>query len=133
MEKKASIFLIARPGRMRDGLRAMIKAMPQLALIGQADNAHSAWDIIIEQPPALILLDATVSLSEIQPLIEKTKIRWPEIQFVVLVNDQQHLWSAQSAGVDRVLLTGFSISQFFTAIEELLAPLKSETSNSFQM
>ena len=40
-EESTSVLIVAKPTRMREGLRALLMAMPQLEIIGQVDDGPS--------------------------------------------------------------------------------------------
>ncbi len=121
MKNDASILLVARPSRMRDGLRALLRTIPYLKIVGQADDSLSALAIFSEQRPLLVLLGANLPAEEVQTFLAQTKAEWPETRCIVLVDSFQQQWLAETAGADSVLLTGFPAAKFVNTIEELLS------------
>jgi DNA-binding NarL/FixJ family response regulator len=121
MKNHVPTLIVARPGRMRDGLRALLRATPRLELVGQADSSSSALTMVRDRQPSLILLDCNLPGDEVQSVLEQMKLRSPATRCVVLATDAQQQWVAKAAGADSVLLAGFPVAKFFAVIEELLA------------
>ena len=121
MKNHVPTLIVARPGRMRDGLRALLRATPRLELVGQADSSSSALTMVRDSQPSLILLDCNLPGDEVQSVLEQMKLRSPATRCVVLAKDAQQQWVAKAAGADSVLLAGFPVTKFFAVIEELLA------------
>jgi len=117
----ASVLLVAKPSRMRDGLRAFIRTIPYLRIVGQADDSPSAQVLVSEQRPALVLLGANLPNDEVQTVLAQTKAECPETRCIVLVDSTQRQWLAEIAGADIVLLTGFPPARFVNTVEELLS------------
>jgi len=120
MKNHVPTLIVARPGRMRDGLRALLRATSRLELVGQADNGTSALDMVMDCRPSLVLMDSNLPGDEVESLLRYTKARWPQTRCVVLASDAQQQGLAKSAGADSVLLTGFPMAQFFDLIDNLL-------------
>jgi DNA-binding NarL/FixJ family response regulator len=106
---------------MRDGLRALLRTVPHLNPIEQADDSLSALEIASRHHPALILLGSNLPDEDIQSVLRKTRTTQPETRCLVLVDNLQQQSLAQAKGADRVLLTGFPTEVFLMTIEELLA------------
>jgi DNA-binding NarL/FixJ family response regulator len=121
MKNDASVLLVAKPSRMRDGLRALLRTIPHLKIVGQADDSPSALALVAEQRPALVLIGANLPHDEVQAVLTQTKAECPEARCIVLVDSFQRQWLAETAGADSVLLTGFPAAKFVGIIEEMLS------------
>ena len=116
----ASVLLVAKPSRMRDGLRAFLRTIPFLKIVGQADDSPSAQALMSEQRPSLVLVGANIPNDEVQTILAQTKAVCPESRCIVFVDSSQRQWLAEMAGADTVLLTGIPLAKFVSTIEELL-------------
>ena len=121
MKTDASVLLVAKPSRVRDGLRALLRTIPHLRIVGQAEDSPSARALVSEQRPALVLLGANLPNDEVQIVLAQTKAECPETRCIALVDSSQRQWLAEIAGADSVLLTGFPPAKFVSTIEELLS------------
>ncbi len=120
-ENRASVLIIAKPSRMRDGLRALLRTIPYLTLVGQVDDGLSAIKTMTDQHPTLVLLGANLLDEDIQTVLAQIKAKWPETRCIVLVDNVQQQWIAKAAGADSALLVGFPASKFVSTIQELLS------------
>ncbi len=114
-------LIVAKPGRMRDGLHTLLRTIPGLTTIKMADDSPSALNIVSTDKPTLVLLGASLDEQEIRTLLEQSKRAKPGTQCIVLVDNISQQAIARAGGADSVLLMGFSAHQFFAAIDELLA------------
>ncbi len=120
MKDPVTVLIIAKPGQVRDGLRALLHAMPAVEVVDRACEGILSADLLAEYHPALILVDcALVSTSTLGGL-RRLKTQEPDVCFLILVEDvkQQHL--AWDAGFDYVLIKGTSVEKLTRIIRELL-------------
>lgn len=120
MANKLTLLIVARPGRIRDGLRTLLKTMPQIKRIDQVDNTPAALRIMAELHPPLVLLGTDQSQESIDTISRQAKIGDPPSRCVVLVDTVEHRTLATAAGVDQVLLAGVTTTEFLAAVEQLL-------------
>ena len=116
----AAALIVARPSRIRDGLRALLKAVPEIGGVFQANDGPSALNIIVERQPALVLLDFKLANNDIQNIARQIRAESPQTRCIIIVDNNRQRWMAKVADVDSVLLRGFSAEELFTTIEELL-------------
>jgi len=121
MENNASALIVVRSPRIREGVRALLKSIPYLEIIDQADDGPSALKMVADHHPALVLLDSNLPDEEAWAVLKQTKALWPQTQCLVLATSAEQQWIAKAAGADEVLLTGFPASKFFTVIDGLLS------------
>lgn len=120
MTDTTSVLIIARPSRRRDSLAALVASIAQVGRVSQADHPHAAWAIIQHNPPTLILFDSAAADEAAWSLLSQIKLAQPHLGSIVLADNLQHQQQAQVIGVDQVLLTGTSASEFFATIEQLI-------------
>jgi DNA-binding NarL/FixJ family response regulator len=124
MGSNVSALIVARPGHRRDNLRALLRAVPQLKNINQADDGPSALKIIIDgKQPSLVLLDSTLPDSEVQLILEQTQTRPSRPRSLVLVDMTRSQPSATVNRADEVLSADFSITTFLAVAQRLLTRL----------
>lgn len=112
---------MAKPGRLRDALYALLKATSQQELIGQADDGPAALKMVVEHDPTLVLLDPHWPDDEVKATLGQIKAQQPQTRCLVLANtvEQQHV--AKSAGADAVVLKGFPTTNLLGAINKLMS------------
>jgi DNA-binding NarL/FixJ family response regulator len=116
----APALIVASPGRIRDGLKTMLRAIPRIESVLQANDGPAALKIITEHHPVLVLLDSHLANNDIQSVSRQIKANSPQTRCVMLVDNARQQWMAKVADADRVLTIGCPAGEFFAAIEGLL-------------
>lgn len=121
---------MAQSSRIHDGLRAVLRTIPGIDMIGQVEDGPSALKIIAQPSSMLVLLDANLPNDPLQTLLKQIKINWPQTRCIVLVSNIKQQQLARLNGADEVLLAGFSVTCLLNTIQTLLPEqraLNSET------
>jgi two-component system, NarL family, nitrate/nitrite response regulator NarL len=113
------ILIVARPGRLRDALCALLTTIPQLEIAGQVEDSSAALKIVAEWQPTLVLIDSNLPDNEVRAMLGQIKTEWPQTHCIVLADSVQQQQDAKSAGADEGLLKGFPTANLFVAIEKL--------------
>ena len=116
----ASALLAARPGPLREGLRALMSTIPQIAIVREAHDVPSMLDMVSAQHPALVLLDADLANGGEWPTLKRIKSGWPQVRCLVLADDSQQQQAASAACADVVVLKGCPATKLVEIIERLL-------------
>ena len=116
-----SVLIVAPPGRLRDGLRVLLRAVPQIGHTVQADDALAVLRAV-EHSPALVLLDADLPGEEAWTVLRQIKAQWPQTRCIVLVNNGQQSQIAHVHGADTVLAKGFTVTTLTAIVANLLPP-----------
>jgi DNA-binding NarL/FixJ family response regulator len=114
------VLIVAPPGRLRDGLQAMVRAVPQIADTVQADDGPTALQMLTEHPLALVLLDADLPGEEAWTVLPQIKARWPQTRCIVLINNDQQRQIANTHCADAVLVKGFPGTTLLETVAKLL-------------
>jgi DNA-binding NarL/FixJ family response regulator len=120
LTKHASALIIARPGALREGLRAALAAMPALNSVEEADNTSLALSRFASYEPVLVLLNAVEPDDLILVAYRWIKARWPKARCVVLTDTVRQQRKVRAAGADSVLIKGFVPQKLFAALDRLL-------------
>ena len=122
-----SLLLVARPGRMREGLQALLRTIPEIEIVGQADWGSQALALIAQQQPALVLLDSSLTPGEMLSTLMQIKGEYPRTRCIVLVENAQQQDAARDAGADTALIRGFSAGVLHAAIDQVLMSISNST------
>ena len=114
------VLLVTQPGRIRDGLRALLRTIPQIGTIYQATDGSSATQIIRKNHPALVLWESKLFKNDMQCISNRMKSVPPETRSILLIDNLRQQAMAELTGVDTVLLSGFSAWDFLVTVEKLL-------------
>jgi hypothetical protein len=118
MSEKIPAYILARSGRIRDGLAALLRAIPRIGVIRYMNGDLTEWESIPDQKQALFLLDASLINPELWDTIKQDTRQ----KCIVLADNVLQQQQARAAGADEVLLAGFPATQLFTVIENLFDP-----------
>jgi DNA-binding NarL/FixJ family response regulator len=122
-----SLLLVARPGRMREGLQALLRTIPEIVIVAQADYESQALALIAQQQPDLVLLDSSLTLQEMLSTLMQIKGGFPRARCIVLVDNAQQQGAAREAGADTALITGFNAEVLHAAIDQVLMSISNST------
>jgi DNA-binding NarL/FixJ family response regulator len=120
MDDPVLALIVARPGPVRDGLRALLTAIPQVASSREIDDVSSALRVVEEHCPTLVLISVDSPGDEVWNLVAQIRTRCPRTRSILLVDDVQQQQLAQAAGGDGVLLKGAPASRLSATIKRLL-------------
>ena len=120
-EEINSALIVAQRPEIRDGLRALLMATPQIGSIRQVANSSEALQIINGLCPTLVLVDAKLIHGTILELLEQIKIECPSCRCIVLIDEAHQRNEAESAGAEAVLLKGCPTGKLLEAISSMLS------------
>jgi DNA-binding NarL/FixJ family response regulator len=106
---------------MREGLRALLRTIPKIEIIGQVDQSSAALEMVTQEQSALVLLDSSLPFEEMWTVLKQIKVERPQTQCIIVTDNVQQQELVQAAGADGVLLKGFAAETLFTTIDEVLA------------
>ena len=113
--------MITKPGHLRNGLQSLLRTVPQIEIIAEAQDTSVLLKMSDELHPELILLDASIFEESSWLAISKFKAEWPQTVILVLTeNDQQGL-KAKGAGADLFILKVFPAAKLVDLIENSLS------------
>jgi DNA-binding NarL/FixJ family response regulator len=120
MDRHALVLIVARPGRLRDGWRALLLSMPQIESVSLADDTATALRLARIQRPKLTLIEVEPFGDEAWSLIKQMTAEQPDCLSIVLAGDMEELRAAQSNGASAALIKGFPAAGLFDIVGQLL-------------
>jgi len=129
MRQRVTVLIIAKPGQVRDGLRALLHAIPEVDVVDQPCVGVPNTDLLAEHHPALILVDCRVADTRTPGALRQLKTQNPGACFLILVEDVEQRQLAQDTGFEHVLIKGSSAEKLAKTVRELL-PQETETRRS---
>ncbi len=119
-------MIVAKPDPLRDALRALMIAMPQMDAVEEASDLLSALRADLKHAPVLVLLDSSLADGEVWLAVRRVRARWPQGYCVFLVDDVQQQQAAEAAGADAALLKGFPAGRLIAVLVNLLSRAQGE-------
>jgi len=117
----SSALIVAASGELRDGLRALVTATPEIGLVTEANDGLSAMGMVQEKCPDLVVFSPNLLGHSIQKILEWIRGECPDSRYVVLVGDARQQQEALEAGADAVALIGTPASNLISIMTELLS------------
>ena len=102
MDERATVLIMARPGQVRDGLRALLHAMPGLNVVDRPCDGGFNVDLLAEHSLALILVDCGLVDTAAFGALRCLKTQHSRLRFLILVEDVEQERLARGTGADRV-------------------------------
>jgi DNA-binding NarL/FixJ family response regulator len=118
--KSTLIMIVVNASTLQDGLLALMTTIPRIGVVLVAEDQSSAMRMVDDHRPGLIVLDLDLFGKNTQALTARLSAQSPPGQTIALVDDSEQKEQAKAAGIDNVLLKGFSATEFIAAIEEVL-------------
>ncbi|HXW00130.1 MAG TPA: response regulator [Anaerolineae bacterium] len=122
LEGDPLILIIAKPGRIRNGLQALLQIIPRLKVVGIASHSFMAMQMLAQYKPTLALLDVDLPDNQAWVLLKEIQLKQPQTRCLLFVNSIEQQRAARIAGANAALLKGFEALELFTTIEKLLPP-----------
>ncbi len=113
------VMIVAEPGRLREGLQAMLDSFPSLETVAVVDDGPSALEAIRSGRPGLVILDTYLFDEGTADLVRAIKQGWNGTDCIVVADSLRHFQPLLDAGADKVLLKGFSAAELRAAVEQL--------------
>jgi DNA-binding NarL/FixJ family response regulator len=118
--KSTLIMIVVNASTLQDGVLALMTTIPRIGVVLVAEDQSSAMRMVDDHHPGLIVLDLDLFGKNTQALTARLSAQSPPGQTIALADNSEQKEQAKAAGIDNVLLKGFSATEFITAIEELL-------------
>jgi DNA-binding NarL/FixJ family response regulator len=119
MESCAWALLVAKPGPLRDSLRALISAIP-FTETSVAEDATAALDRLWQCHPALVVVQYDPADPGTWRLLHALGSQRPPGRHIFLVNSVEEQRLVLSSGATLAILNGFPASRLHRTIKGLL-------------
>lgn len=116
----ASAVIIAPPGPLRDGLHALMRALPQVSRVWAAGDVCAVPLPGPDPEPVLVVLDGDQPGENVGWMVRRARGRWAQASMIVLVGTAKQQQEAEVAGADSVLFQGLPARRLIAVIVRLL-------------
>jgi len=119
MASNITAVILARAGRFRAGVHALLTADVSIGKVIDVDALNAALPLIQRLQPTLALIDFDLASVELEKLIKDIKQNSPNTQCLVLTDCQLRQYLAQKSGAHQVLRKGFSAERLMEVVGAL--------------
>lgn len=119
---KTYVVLVDDHALVRAGLRMLIEALPDMAVLGEGADGYQAIALVEQHQPHLVLMDiAMPGLNGLEATARITK-QWPRVKVVVLSmhQDDQYVRQALKMGASGYLLKDSASTELALAVRAVL-------------
>ena len=116
---KTQAVIAARPGVIREALRATLAQFSRLEVLGVADGGLSTLNLVRKYKPALLVIDSGLLQDEILMLLEQSKEVYPQIQCLVVTETHRRQQILKAAGAETVILRNEPTERLVEALRKL--------------
>ena len=99
-------LLVLRPGPLRDGLNALLSAMPEIGLVAQSEDADAALGFLAQHCADLVLIKLDAGDRRLLGPVLEMKALCPDAQVIALIEDERDRQVAAASGADLVMIVG---------------------------
>ena len=123
MKKKLRIFLADDHAIMREGLRSLVDAQPDMEVIGEADNGRTAWREAKELQPDVVVMDVSMPVMNGMKATTLIKRVCRNVKVIVLTvhEDQGYMRQLLEAGASGYMLKKTAADELVKGIRAVAA------------
>ena len=121
--EKLRIFLADDHAILRDGLKALVNAQPDMEVAGEADNGRAAWLSAKELQPHVVVMDVSMPDLNGAQATKRLKQSCPDVKVLALTahEDKGYLRHLLEAGASGFLLKRAATTELIRAIRVVAA------------
>lgn len=116
----ATILVISESDRLRDGLIALLNAIPQVVFIGEASSLPEAVSLANRLRPDIAILDLGDSVDAAWRVLRQMELASPRTRCIALIDDVSQQHRVMTRAVEAVLIKGTAPADLIAAIERML-------------
>ena len=113
------VLLVIKPGPLRDGLDALLYAMPEVQLVVQANDANASLDFCRQGTTDLVILEVRRGDRDLLANVPDMKALCPQAKVIALVHGEDDWGPTEAAGADSVLSLGTRVTKLREVIMEI--------------
>lgn len=114
-----TVLVLAAPGPFRQQWLSFLRSISSLELVEIMDCTAALPAAVRVFKPGLVIIDACIFDENGIEAVRRLRADQPGLNCLVLADNLKQMQRARQAGVETVLLRGFSASEFFRCLESL--------------
>ena len=121
IRKKTAVLLVDKRAAIRQGLRALLKSVPNLEVVGEVGNGRSVLKSLKKTPPDVVVMDVSMPMPDGLAAIRQILQCAPRAKILVLTSygDESYVDKLVEAGAAGFLIKQTAVNDLVQAIREV--------------
>ncbi|MGC3981827.1 MAG: response regulator transcription factor [Steroidobacteraceae bacterium] len=121
-ERRRRIMIVDDHPIVRQGLRRLMEAEPDLEVCGEAETARDAKSLIRELKPDAVIVDVSLAQGDGLELVKDARAHYPTLPLLVLSMHDEVIYAERmlSAGANGYIMKQAASDQFLVALRRVL-------------
>ena len=121
-ERRRRVMLVDDHPIVRQGLRRLIEAEPDLEVCGEAETAREAKSMIRDIEPDVVIVDVSLAQGDGLELVKDARAHYPTLPLLVLSMHDEVIYAERmlSAGANGYIMKQAASDQFLVALRRVL-------------
>ena len=117
-----TVFIVDDHSIFRDGLKTLLKEIPDVKVLGEAANGKEFLRKIEKKPPEIVLMDIKMPVMNGIEATRKAMEKYPDMKIIALsmFDDYEYLDDILEAGAKGFMVKNIGIKELINAIENLM-------------
>lgn len=121
--KKSRVFVIDDHPIVRQGLALLINREPDLAVCGEAEDAHTALQLVPTIKPDILVVDISLNGPDGLDLLKNVRIRYPQLPVLILSMHDESIYAERAlrAGAQGYIMKQEATEKVLVALRRILS------------
>jgi DNA-binding NarL/FixJ family response regulator len=121
-DRRRRVMLVDDHPIVRQGLRRLIEAEPDLEVCGEAETAREAKSMIRDIEPDVVIVDVSLAQGDGLELVKDARAHYPTLPLLVLSMHDEVIYAERmlSAGANGYIMKQAASDQFLVALRRVL-------------
>jgi DNA-binding NarL/FixJ family response regulator len=121
-DRRRRVLIVDDHPIVRQGLRRLIEAEPDLEVCGEAETAREAKSAIRDLDPNAVIVDVSLKQGDGLELVKDTRAHYPSLPLLVLSMHDEAIYAERmlSAGANGYIMKQAASDQFLIALRRVL-------------
>lgn len=117
---KRDVLIVGGRGEVRDGIKALVEAIPEVGKVACFDDIARRSDRIAEINPDLVIFDYSQLNEGYRSRLRQLRRLLPLTKIITLVKEEEQKMISRESGADAILVKGFRGGLLIRTVRSLI-------------